>query len=702
MESMPIVRNVIFSVIACLVMGYGMVVQAAPPKIVQGGMQTISIHDLDPEEGSIRLTDQWKFATGDNPLRAGKLYDDSAWELVSTLLGKVELDFIEWEATAWFRLKLHVDESLIGMPMAFDLPLNNGNTEIFINGEKQFEFGNNSGEGLFNTFDLNRKPALFTFQEPGEHIIAIRFSNEHANRFVQKGHYAGFRLQLFDANRHVNAFVGFLRTSSFYQYLFTGALLVFTIIHLLLFLFYPTQKENLFFAMFTLTLAMINFLQWQAEFAVSGLMFIQYEAILTILKAVAILFFIRFTYSMYYKRIPIGLWLFTVPVVGDTVYRLWTSEAIVTWFLDLLLVIFCIEVIRLSILAYMRKREGILIFGTGILFFIITQVLLIFSGYDFIPVNPQWIGVAGTAVLLLSMSVSLSHNVAMTTQELKKRLIEVKMLSEKSLEQERVNREFEVEKRLLEIDNDRKTKELDEARKLQLSMLPDRVPRIEDLEISVKMTTASEVGGDYYDFFKCNDGSLIIALGDATGHGLKAGMALATVRSYFHTLANEGDLLQILDKISVGIRNMNIKMLYMGLMLIRLKGNDMEVASAGMPPLLHYNAETGRLSEYRIKGLPLGSKARYPYQVHRYLFGKGDMLLAMSDGLFEAFNKEREMFGMDRTKEVLLGLKDEEADDVIRRLFDAFRKWTGQNTPEDDITLLILRNKAQEISLAAG
>ncbi len=73
-------------------------------------------------------------------------------------------------------------------------------------------------------------------------------------------------------------------------------------------------------------------------------------------------------------------------------------------------------------------------------------------------------------------------------------------------------------------ENQRRAKELEEARTLQLSMLPKTVPSLPNLEIAVYMNPATEVGGDYYDFHVSNDGALTVAVGDATGHGLNAGI----------------------------------------------------------------------------------------------------------------------------------------------------------------------------------
>ena len=69
-------------------------------------------------------------------------------------------------------------------------------------------------------------------------------------------------------------------------------------------------------------------------------------------------------------------------------------------------------------------------------------------------------------------------------------------------------------------------------------MLPKEIPRLPTLDIDVYMKTASEVGGDYYDFDLTSDGTLTIALGDATGHGTKAGVMVALIKSLFNTMAN--------------------------------------------------------------------------------------------------------------------------------------------------------------------
>ena len=103
-----------------------------------------------------------------------------------------------------------------------------------------------------------------------------------------------------------------------------------------------------------------------------------------------------------------------------------------------------------------------------------------------------------------------------------------------------LNRRKEKEdKRILELENERKTRELDQARKLQLSMLPKDVPTLQNLDIAVYMKTATEVGGDYYDFHISGNNILTAVLGDATGHGMNAGMMVSVSKGLFQNLARQ-------------------------------------------------------------------------------------------------------------------------------------------------------------------
>lgn len=116
---------------------------------------------------------------------------------------------------------------------------------------------------------------------------------------------------------------------------------------------------------------------------------------------------------------------------------------------------------------------------------------------------------------------------------------------------------------LLRAENQRKTKELEEARQLQLSMLPQNLPELPHLDIAVYMKTATEVGGDYYDFHVGMDGTLTVVIGDATGHGMKAGTMVTTTKSLFSSHAGNPDILFTFQEITRCIKQMNMHMLSM-------------------------------------------------------------------------------------------------------------------------------------------
>src|SRR5690606_9872277 len=205
---------------------------------------------------------------------------------------------------------------------------------------------------------------------------------------------------------------------------------------------------------------------------------------------------------------------------------------------------------------------------------------------------------------------------------------------------------------LLRAENQRKTKELEEARQLQLSMLPQNLPKLPHLDIAVYMKTATEVGGDYYDIHVGMDGTLTVVVGDATGHGMKAGTMVTTTKSLFSSHASNPDILFTFQEITRCIKQMNMQMLSMCLSIVKIHGNKMQISAAGMPPALLYRSNTKQIEEIVLKGMPLGAYQDFPYQLRETELNTGDTLLLMSDGLPELFNKNMEMFGYEKVTEV--------------------------------------------------
>lgn len=296
--------------------------------------------------------------------------------------------------------------------------------------------------------------------------------------------------------------------------------------------------------------------------------------------------------------------------------------------------------------------------------------------------------------LMLTMSVYLSREFARTSRELRARLRQVEELSAQKIEREREVREQEIERRLLEARYQHKVEELEEARKLQLSMLPENLPDLPELEIAAGMFTATEVGGDYYDFDLADDGTLTIAIGDATGHGMRAGTLVTATKSLFQALGDESDLPATIDRLGHALHRMNLRQLSMALMLARFKAGELRLAAAGMSPALVYRATSGEVETVLTEGLPLGSFAGFPYQQKELQLSLGDTVLLMSEGFPERLNGDDEMLGYDKVSQAFSQTATTSPQGIIDRLVADGEAWAKGEPPVDDMTFVVLKMRA--------
>lgn len=256
-----------------------------------------------------------------------------------------------------------------------------------------------------------------------------------------------------------------------------------------------------------------------------------------------------------------------------------------------------------------------------------------------------------------------------------------------------IEKENKLERRVMEAENARKTLELEQARKVQLSMLPESLPKHPLVDLSAHMQTASEVGGDYYDCHLSSDGVLTLAIGDATGHGMQAGMMVTAMKSLFTHLAQEGDLIKVLQHSTRALKRMNFPNLYMAFALCRLRNSSLELVGAGMPPALVYRADDEVVEEITLSGAPLGWLTEFPYEKRNIELAPGDTVVLMSDGFPELFNEAGEMFGYDRAVTTLEEVASQTPDEIIRHFKDTASIWANGRSPDDDETFVVLKFK---------
>jgi len=262
------------------------------------------------------------------------------------------------------------------------------------------------------------------------------------------------------------------------------------------------------------------------------------------------------------------------------------------------------------------------------------------------------------------------------------------------LEQERRSKQQEIERALLAAENERRGRELEEARRFQLSLLPRELPTLPGFELAVSMTTATEVGGDYYDFLSERPGELVLAVGDATGHGPAAGTMVTAVKSLFMAGGGAAAPATFLAHATGVVHRMGLYRMAMALAVARLAGRTVTLSSAGMPPVLHFRAAEGRVDEIELAGTPLGARAEFPYAERSVELRAGDALLFLSDGFPETPDRHGEPLGYERVRELFGRAAAGSAEAAVAALRAAALEWTAGAPPCDDVTFLVLKASA--------
>ena len=258
---------------------------------------------------------------------------------------------------------------------------------------------------------------------------------------------------------------------------------------------------------------------------------------------------------------------------------------------------------------------------------------------------------------------------------------------------DRVQRRRLITKERERAENERKSKELEEARKLQISMLPKNIPQIPHLDIAVFMQTATEVGGDYYDFSFRKDGALNICLGDATGHGMKAGILVTMMKSMFTVNSIDKTLEDFFFTSNNAIKNSKLGRMMIAFAMLHINSNKIRIANAGIPPVFIYRKVKADIEEINNYGLPIGAMKNSNYHIYESDVSTGDIILMLSDGLPELQNNEQEMYGYDRLKKVIIKNSDRSSEEIISYLKEEILRWANNKNPDDDVTFVVVKVK---------
>jgi serine phosphatase RsbU (regulator of sigma subunit) len=235
--------------------------------------------------------------------------------------------------------------------------------------------------------------------------------------------------------------------------------------------------------------------------------------------------------------------------------------------------------------------------------------------------------------------------------------------------------------------------DMDAARAIQRSLLPQRPPEIAGYSLGFRSDTCYEVGGDYLDIVSQPDGSILIAVADVAGKGMAAAMMSTGFRSAFRAIAAEG---LPLEELTARMNQHHwaegeeARRRYLTAIFLRLhpKAGEIEVVNAGHNP--GFLLQPGREPRlFDASGTPLGLLPGMIYATERCTFEPGARLLFYTDGLTEVFCGDEE-FGADRLLSAFLECQAMKAGDILDALWAAIEEFSEGGPQGDDMTALAL------------
>ncbi len=249
--------------------------------------------------------------------------------------------------------------------------------------------------------------------------------------------------------------------------------------------------------------------------------------------------------------------------------------------------------------------------------------------------------------------------------------------------------------------------EIEDARQIQLSMLPRSTPQLSWLDVASVSLPASEVGGDYYAFFEleppgaeagapAGEKGLSIVVGDVAGHGLASGLLLSGLRSCLYLLRRElSSPAVVLEQLDGMVRHTTDRRMLVTLLASFLDpvAGRLRLSSAGHPPPLRYAAKTGTVEEIACPALPLGTRLKSHYSEVETPLEAGDLVCFFTDGLTETSNGDGDAYGLERLTRILADTagRRRPAREVRNALLADLSNFKGDVRRGDDVTLVVVR-----------
>lgn len=248
------------------------------------------------------------------------------------------------------------------------------------------------------------------------------------------------------------------------------------------------------------------------------------------------------------------------------------------------------------------------------------------------------------------------------------------------------------------IERERVKAEIDAANRIQAALLPSSPPEIDGAEVASHYCSATEIGGDYFDFLPLPGGRIGLAFGDVSGHGLTSGIVMSMAKAALLVQigydTSPKRVMEVLNEIVMKTAPKRILMTFF-FGILDCDGRTLRFSSAGHLDPYVYRTGARSLEALSEWGFPLGVKRRDGFREATVTFEAGDRLILYSDGLIEAIDDDGVPFGFDRFEKVLLDSCEGDAENIKKSILQSVKKFTNNRPPEDDQTLVVISFEEQ-------
>lgn len=237
------------------------------------------------------------------------------------------------------------------------------------------------------------------------------------------------------------------------------------------------------------------------------------------------------------------------------------------------------------------------------------------------------------------------------------------------------------------------------AGEVQKSLLPQEKPLVKGLDIAGRNVSCDEIGGDYFDFLwrhKSRKGAVSIVVGDISGHGVDSALLMTTARAFLRMRAAQpGSNSEIISEMNNHLASDVLgtgKFMTLFYLAIDPEQRDLKWVRAGHDPALVYTPNTDEFEELKGNGIALGVVDNFEYiEHHKKELKNGQIIAIGTDGIWEAFNSQGQMFGKNRLRKIIQAHADKPAEDILGAVYGGLHAFMNGAKSADDITLVIIK-----------